>query len=939
MPTQASNSAVLDDLIQEMGAGDIAISEAIKLSPPLVLTACLLYIMASDGKIQEQESSQLQQVIGGNDGLLAHALAYVKAFPVEKFLEDAPSVLSQQDKLCIMANVYDSMLADGNADKREHEIFNKFREAFDLQKSDLNLIVEVVTLKNNKGIFGDFEPVTSDKLSDLTPHLAMAVSIVYMMSADGSIGQEEIGQLEAMVGEFEGLQEFALQLVRKIKRGDFLNHAKHALDKPQRLCVLLNVCDSMMADEDIGILEDKLFVSMLDAYAVKESAFKKYYEVLELKNIKPFNVSDFEYSIEHVRTLSQQEQKGIVIEDLNDQSEVGIGIQRTMDSNTEKVTNDFGSNDNIQQVQDNATHELENQRSFDIKVDPNLQAVLSGSNTNENIQAIGGASNSALLKVVPTDERVENLQKVVDELSTKLKKFENKNKSLLNNIRANTNKETSKDPAFDNRASETNKANVSNEATKDNLQSVNAGASTTNKALVAKEGVKDNLQSFAGKTNDANKAAVAKEAIKDNNQAIASSANGANKAGVAKEAIEDNLQSAAGKANEANKAAVAKEAIKDNNQAIASSASGANKAGVAKESVEDNLQSAAGKANEANKVAVAKEAIKDNNQAIASSANGANKAGVAKEAIEDNLQSAAGKANEANKAAVAKEAIKDNNQAIASSASGANKAGVAKESVEDNLQSAAGKANEANKVAVAKEAIKDNNQAIASSANGANKAGVAKEAIENNLQSEAEKAIEANKATVTKEAIKDNNQAVASSHLGANKAGVANEALDDNLQSVPVKPTNTNDARVAKTGFTTNRQSFGNTSRLSQTSGATRPLEGAAISSTDALDINSEEAFASQTETEPENPVTQNQVATSTETEPPIVFKKQQSPISKIFGKQKPSKFSFKFYARVLATFFVMALWTSNIAATRLDMGSMVFGHLMRISPDQLDLR
>jgi len=867
MATQSSNSAVLDDLIQEMGAGDIAISEAIKLSPPLVLTACLLYIMASDGKIQEQESSQLQQVIGGNDGLLAHALAYVKAFPVEKFLEDAPSVLSQQDKLCIMANVYDSMLADGTADKREHEIFNKFREAFDLQKSDVNLIVEVVTLKNNKAIFGDFEPVTSDKLSDLTPHLAMAVSIVYMMSADGSIGQEEIGQLEAMVGEFEGLQEFALQLVRKIKRGDFLNYAKHALDKPQRLCVLLNVCDSMMADEDIGILEDKLFVSMLDAYAVKESAFKKYYEVLELKNIKPFNVSDFEYSIEHVRTLSQQEQKGIVVEGLDDQSEVGIGIQRTMDSNTEKVTNDFGSNNNIQQVQDNATHELENQRSLDIKVAPNLQAVLSGSNTNENIQVIGGASNSAILKVVPTDERVENLQKVVDELSTKLKKFENKNKSLLNNIRPNTNKETSKDPAFDNRASETNKAKVAKEATKDNLQSVNAGSSAANKALVAKEGVNDNLQSVAGKANEANKAAVVKEAIKDN------------------------------------KAAVAKEALKDNNQAIASSANGANKAGVAKEAIEDNLQSAGEKANASNKVAVAKEAIKDNNQAIASGAASANKAGVVKEAIEDNLQSAAEKAKETNKAAVAKEAIKDN------------------------------------KAAVAKEAIKDNNQAAVSSANGANKAGVAKEAIEDNLQSAAEKAKETNKAAVAKEALKDKNQAIASNALGANKAVVAKEALDDNLQSVPGKPVNTNDARVAKTGFTTNRQPIGNTSRLSQTSGATRPLEGAAISSTDALDINSEEAFASQTETEPENPVIQNQVATSTETVAPIVFKKQQSPISKIFSKQKPSKFSFKFYARVLATFFVMALWTSDIAATRLDMGSMVFGHLMRISPDQLDLR
>jgi len=161
------------------------------------------------------------------------------------------------------------------------------------------------------------------------------------------------------------------------------------------------------------------------------------------------------------------------------------------------------------------------------------------------------------------------------------------------------------------------------------------------------------------------------------------------------------------------------------------------------------------------------------------------------------------------------------------------------------------------------------------------------------------------------------------------------------LQSVPGKPVNTNDARVAKTSFTTNRQPIGNTSRLSQASGGTTPLEDAYATGdgTDALDINSEGAFASQTEVESENLMTQDQVDTSTSAESPIVFKKRQSPITKLFGNKKHSKYSFAFYTRVLTTFVVMTLWTSNIAATRLDTGSMVFGHLMRISPDQLDLR
>ncbi len=699
MPMEVTQSAVLDGLIHAMGAGDIAISEAIKLSPPLVLSACLLYIMAADGKIQDQESSQLQQVIGGNDGLLAHALAYVKAFPVEKFLEDAPAVLSQQDKLCIMANVCDSMLSDGNTDKKELEIFDTFREAFDLTKSEINLIIEAITLKNDKDIFGEFQPITSDKLSDLSPHLAMAVSIVYMMSADGSIGQEEIGQLESMIGEFEGLQQYALQFVRKIKRNDFLNEAKHVLDKQQKLCVLLNVCDSMMSDESVGVLEDKLFVSMLEAFSIKESSFKKYYEVLELKNIKSFDVSNFEYSIEHIRTLGQQEQKGIVVDGLDDQSEVGVGIQRTMDSNTEKVTNDFGSNDNIHKVQDNATHELESQRVLDIKVDPNLQKVLSESGVDKNIQSIGSESNSAVLKLVPVEDRVENLQKVVDELSDKLNKFEVKNKSLLNNVRANTNKESAKDPVFDKQASE------------------------------------------------ANKATAEKEAIKDNKQAVPVSAALTNKTGVAKEAIEDNLQSVADKANAANKVTAAKEVIKDNKQAIASSSPIANKAGVAKASIEDNLQ------------------------------------------------------------------------------------------------------------------------------------------------------------------------------------------------SVSVQPVLTNDARVGKVGFTTNRQPLLNTNQPLQSSGELKPAEGLSAKGSDLLEINSDVAFASQLEAEPDQSNSQSQIEKNAATDVPVTFKKKQSPLSDIFRNKKPSKYSFKLYVRVIATFFVMSLWTSNIAATRLDMGSMVFGHLLRISSDQSEQR
>ena len=57
----------------------------IDLSPPLVLAAALMYMMASDGEIKESESSQLQSVLGGNDELVACAASYVQSVPLETF--------------------------------------------------------------------------------------------------------------------------------------------------------------------------------------------------------------------------------------------------------------------------------------------------------------------------------------------------------------------------------------------------------------------------------------------------------------------------------------------------------------------------------------------------------------------------------------------------------------------------------------------------------------------------------------------------------------------------------------------------------------------------------------------------------------------------------------------------------------------------------------
>ena len=107
MPAVNPSTAVLEKLQSDIDL-DIDVTkhaDAITLTPHLVLAVSMLYMMASDGTIEDEESSQLQASLGGHETLLQFALRYVQVVPVDRFLQKAPEVLSAQDKLCILSIV------------------------------------------------------------------------------------------------------------------------------------------------------------------------------------------------------------------------------------------------------------------------------------------------------------------------------------------------------------------------------------------------------------------------------------------------------------------------------------------------------------------------------------------------------------------------------------------------------------------------------------------------------------------------------------------------------------------------------------------------------------------------------------------------------------------------------------------------------------------
>jgi uncharacterized tellurite resistance protein B-like protein len=297
-----------------------------------------------------------------------------------------------------LTNVFDSLLADGRADEDELDLFDQMRSAFGVSQAAFKNSVHAITLKNDKTVFGPFD-ATQSSSSRVSPHLAMAVSLLYMMSADGAIGVEEIGQLEAVIGEFPGLQQVALAYVRKVKRDEFFKAVSPALTASQKLCILTNVCDSMMSDGTAAVVEDKLFVSMVAAFGLQLKDFDKYYQVLEVKNIRPFDTSKFKPSTKHDRVSGEAGEEGDVFEMTGAAAELGIEVRRTMHDNIDRVQHDFGSEENILQVNHNATDDL------------NIQQVKAGSN-DANIQQLSIDASGANLQKVSEDVSGLNLQQV-----------------------------------------------------------------------------------------------------------------------------------------------------------------------------------------------------------------------------------------------------------------------------------------------------------------------------------------------------------------------------------------------------------------------------------------------------------------------------------------------------------------------------------------------
>ncbi|MEO1270730.1 MAG: TerB family tellurite resistance protein [Myxococcota bacterium] len=131
-------------------------SGIVRMNPPFVFIASMTYMALVDGEVHERELMSFAGwfVSDGEAEAACHnALKYARETAVGDFLMAAAPILTEEQKLCLLANMLDVLFADGFADPSEQELFYRFCDAFEVTEEQYRPFIQTAMAKNNRAVF------------------------------------------------------------------------------------------------------------------------------------------------------------------------------------------------------------------------------------------------------------------------------------------------------------------------------------------------------------------------------------------------------------------------------------------------------------------------------------------------------------------------------------------------------------------------------------------------------------------------------------------------------------------------------------------------------------------------------------------------------------------------------------------------------------------
>ena len=118
----------------------------------------------------------------------------------------------------------------------------------------------------------------------LTPRIAFAAALIYMINADGKIEPHEIHRLVSALKDDRELLEIANRYTKLNSIDEFLVNCQQVLDKEQQLSVLVNLYDAILGTREPAMQELELFNRFMQTFSYDEQQFAPYFHSIAVKN-------------------------------------------------------------------------------------------------------------------------------------------------------------------------------------------------------------------------------------------------------------------------------------------------------------------------------------------------------------------------------------------------------------------------------------------------------------------------------------------------------------------------------------------------------------------------------------------------------------------------------------------------------------------------------
>lgn len=125
-----------------------------RLSPKAALLLATITITAIDGELNENEVAIMNRLDGfstSDDWDLA--IEVWNQLALEECIPLIASTLDVKQQRVAMANMIDIAMADGHFDEAENVLLRAYQQAFEVSDQDIEKIVDVITIKNDKSRF------------------------------------------------------------------------------------------------------------------------------------------------------------------------------------------------------------------------------------------------------------------------------------------------------------------------------------------------------------------------------------------------------------------------------------------------------------------------------------------------------------------------------------------------------------------------------------------------------------------------------------------------------------------------------------------------------------------------------------------------------------------------------------------------------------------